>query len=655
MNSAQRQQWEEQLSTMIDPAKRVEILCSLAEAVNRNEPERALEYVREALALAESMDSDYWRGMSLYWYSSIYLGIRNAKDALVYAQQAHGLFENLGDQLMIYRCKVRIASAYLLPEQAPRAIRILEECQVFFRDNNDALWESYTLMIMGGSFRRIRDHIAALRCLIAALEINEKIGDKINAGLCYNHLGMVYSELNYTEEAQKASLRYLDIMRELGDTRGEMFAFNQLGKLASEQRQFEKAFSYLAEAEKLSVQYSYYRAEIYRNFVSVYLRMGEWDKAVEYGLKALEYCADGRNQHLLPMLYQQIGSAYSHGYKPGPGKEYLMKALEYAGKTKDLNIQLNCYRGLTYVYQDLGEADEVIRCYEEMLRLKDAINNRDKQHIIGEMKTKFEVESTEREKELLQSKNDELSAALAEVQRLNDRLTRLNNEKNEVLGVVAHDLKSPLSGVKMVSSLLKEHHDHLPKEELYHQLDTIERTSDRMLNIATSLLKAQMLEDNDLYDTVEPVHIGALVAAILERYGSAMEQKGISLNFEVPGAESPVVCNRDGLEQVVENLVSNAVKFTPYGRKITVRIKQKKQDRVIEVEDEGPGINPKEKKRLFGKFARLSTRPTGGESTTGLGLWIAKKTMEAMHGKIWYAAAPGGGARFCISISSHSL
>ncbi len=102
--------------------------------------------------------------------------------------------------------------------------------------------------------------------------------------------------------------------------------------------------------------------------------------------------------------------------------------------------------------------------------------------------------------------------------------------------------------------------------------------------------------------------------------------------------------------QVIDNLISNALKYSPFDTTITIRVKAKSDNVRLEVEDEGPGISEEEMPKLFGKFARLSAQPTGGEHSTGLGLSIVKKMVEAMNGKVWCESEPGKGATFIVEL-----
>jgi signal transduction histidine kinase len=106
--------------------------------------------------------------------------------------------------------------------------------------------------------------------------------------------------------------------------------------------------------------------------------------------------------------------------------------------------------------------------------------------------------------------------------------------------------------------------------------------------------------------------------------------------------------------QVIDNIISNAVKYSPQEKNITIRLQSRAGVVRVEVQDEGEGISPEDMQKLFGKFVRLSARPTGGEHSTGLGLSIVKKMVEAMSGRVWCESEVGKGATFIVELPTSS-
>jgi len=168
-----------------------------------------------------------------------------------------------------------------------------------------------------------------------------------------------------------------------------------------------------------------------------------------------------------------------------------------------------------------------------------------------------------------------------------------------------------------------------------------------------------------------PCKVGVLAEAIVENYQARAAAKNITLRYEQPaamqgrdsagrGAPQPmVIADAVLLPQVLDNLVSNAVKYSPHGKNVFIRILPQAPNSQfsgnqattrIEVQDEGPGLSAPDKEKLFEKFTRLSARPTGGEYTTGLGLSIVKKMVEAMNGRVWCESEFGKGATFIVEL-----
>jgi signal transduction histidine kinase len=144
------------------------------------------------------------------------------------------------------------------------------------------------------------------------------------------------------------------------------------------------------------------------------------------------------------------------------------------------------------------------------------------------------------------------------------------------------------------------------------------------------------------------------VEAVVDQYRQPAEAKQITLHFSNEAPENVVSADEQALMQVLENLVSNAVKYSPHGKQAFVRILRNGDAVRIEIQDEGEGISEEDMKKLFGKFARLTARPTGGEHSTGLGLSIVKRMVEAMNGKVWCESELGKGSTFIVELTNTS-
>lgn len=253
----------------------------------------------------------------------------------------------------------------------------------------------------------------------------------------------------------------------------------------------------------------------------------------------------------------------------------------------------------------------------------------------------------------LRQRNEELEREVgvrtAELHEKNEFLEALNIEKNEFLGIAAHDLKNPLSGIQGTAQFLLEFEQEISQDERRQFLSTIFASSERMFELIKNLLDVNALETGVIQLRLVSFDLNAPLNHILDQYSTPAEKKGITIHYAYE-AESIALADERATMQVIENLVSNAVKYSPHGKNIFIRIKALNQSVRIEIQDEGPGISEEDMRKLFSKFARLTAQPTGDEHSTGLGLSIVKKLVEVMNGKVWCESELGKGAMFVVEL-----
>ena len=254
-------------------------------------------------------------------------------------------------------------------------------------------------------------------------------------------------------------------------------------------------------------------------------------------------------------------------------------------------------------------------------------------------RTLKESESTlQRENVLLASYQRELEAKNRELEAINER-------KNELLGIAAHDIRSPLTVIELYSTLLEERLGERDAESRKFT-STIRRTTQKILALVGDLLDYAAIENGTLSLQRQPVRLRPLVEEALEPHVALARTKGIDVRLE-PGDDPPVVsADPQRIEQVLTNLVSNAVKFSGRGTAVTVRILARGDEAGIAVRDEGPGIAAEEIPRIFAPFHRAATKGTAGEGSTGLGLAIVQKITDAHGGRIEVESVPGKGSTF---------
>lgn len=280
----------------------------------------------------------------------------------------------------------------------------------------------------------------------------------------------------------------------------------------------------------------------------------------------------------------------------------------------------------------------------------------------------------------LEQQHRDLRMASVEIQTQNAQLQAVSEERLMILGMVSHDLKNPLTAIQGLAEAMTE--VELSVEEYKEYAEVILDSSYRMNTLLRGFLDLSRLESGTVRLESVQFNILAIIEALVEQYKHIAAKKRITIKLEPEREEDNfyIYADEAATQQIIENLLSNAVKYSPHGTTVKVRVGVEQNlnggavlfkedlDRLdeitdesrhsfvrVEVIDEGPGLSTEDKLKLFGKFARLSARPTGGEESTGLGLAIVKTLVETMNGRIWCESELGNGAKFIVELPSQNM
>jgi two-component system, OmpR family, sensor kinase len=246
--------------------------------------------------------------------------------------------------------------------------------------------------------------------------------------------------------------------------------------------------------------------------------------------------------------------------------------------------------------------------------------------------------------------NNELTNMQRELSKKNRELDLLNEQKNKFLGIAAHDLRNPLGILIGFSELMLNMPEDLDVKEQRDLLERIHKTATFMLKMVNELLDVASIESGKLNLTLEAESINALVREIISMQQLLAREKKIELLFHPIEKDIVVTVDRGKIEQVLANLISNALKFSNPKTTIVVSVMEEAGEVRILVADQGHGIAEEELNHLFQYFQRTSTQSTSGERSTGLGLAIAKKIIEAHGGTIGVESIQGKGSTFFFTL-----
>jgi signal transduction histidine kinase len=246
----------------------------------------------------------------------------------------------------------------------------------------------------------------------------------------------------------------------------------------------------------------------------------------------------------------------------------------------------------------------------------------------------------------------QLKLLLTHKQILLAELSQADSAKNRFLGMAAHDLRNPLASIRGLAEFLLDGSAgqlNPAQDELVH---LIQETCKIMESVVNDLLDWATIEAGELKLEPKPIHLNELLVKSVRFNGMTADRKKTRIMLSET-REAPLIrVDENRTRQVIDNLLSNAIKYSPAGSTIHVvhQFDPAKNHQIVRVRDQGPGIPQEELGRLFTDFGRLSTRPTGGEPSTGLGLAICRKIVESHHGTIEAENLPSGGCEFRVCL-----
>lgn len=482
---------------------------------------------------------------------------------------------------------------------------------------------------------------------------------------------MYMENLDVSLEYLKASLL---IEEKINNVRAIAKVYNNIAAVKSSQKKYEEAAQYLLQSLAIDEQLQNKKgmATVFGNLGDMYIFLGEYDTALEYLLRALAIETEMENKRGIGLRMVSIGACYHRRNMfdddQVAAEEYLLKGTQISEEMGNKQHLISCYEQLAKLYEFQNRLAESIKYYKLYFEVEKEVRNIEAQKKGNQIE--LIIKNSEKEKELAIEKaraeekefmideltraNLSLSQTIERVELLNEQLHKANEAKNDIIGVVAHDLKNPLTSIMLNVETIKKFGSKLSESESEKILSGILNTTKRMNAIITGLLDLNALESGRINIILQPISIVKSIKTVLKEYVSKASEKSIilvtNLSENIPTVYADIV----SVEQIIDNLVSNAIKYSPLNSKVYIEVINDINSVKLYVRDEGQGIKQSERDKLFGKFQKLSAKPTAGEHSTGLGLSVAKMLTEQMSGTLWCESVEGEGATFILELPVYS-
>lgn len=583
---------------------------------------------------------------------------RDAVRALVCARKALYLADSLGFRFGIGKAHLRMGIVMWMQGFYEESVEYNFKSLTVWNELKDTLNIARALGGIGANYRKLNNYAKAKEYYTQALTLSTRTHDKQGMESMLNNLGVLYFGEDKFDSALVYWQRALEIDVELGDSASIALVSANVAWAFNNQGNQELALRFAEDALRIAQNIGDKRDEAlaYHVLAQIYIGLFEYAEAEGYEQDALRLAEEIKSQEIMRWTYESLSLIAERMNRPIDALRYYkefkefsdsMHTAETAERTAVLTTQFRDEDRLKEIAQLRANAAQEAKLRNVLIAgvallfafLVLAVNR-------YQYKRRTQDELLRRQ-EILDVQAREIELANTQFAEQNEQLKLLNEEKNEMLGIVAHDLKNPIGAVRSYAELMT--FAEISSQEAKQVGESIITTSNRMLELVNNLLDANAIESGKMKFDMAVFEAGPIVEMLVGEMAEKATAKDIALHYETVGTSSMLVnADESAFTQIIENILSNAVKYSPYGKNVWVRTSADEAMVRIDIQDEGPGFTDEDKEKLFGKFARLSAKPTGGEHSTGLGLSIVKKLVELMHGKVRCESETGRGATFIL-------
>ncbi len=637
------------LKTAPDTAK-ISILIQLCKNSRYNDSEKSLSYGQKALALAKKLHAEEKTAKALINLSTTLRNQSEYAEALDKAFEALKIYQSLSHQQGV----------------------------------GDALFTIGSLYDFQGNYAQAMDYLSQSLNIYLQLDIPEDIA------MAYNSIGIIYENEKNDSMALSYYHKAMDIYDKMQNPADKPRTLNNIGLVLLRQDKYTEALDCFTEALKIiEKEHNQYGIALLTNNIGItHKDLGEYDKALAHFRKALKLQETLDDKFGMAIALNNMGE--THHFKQNHAKaiDFSQQSLELAQSIGAKEVAKRASETLTKIYRHQKNYRKAFEYQTLYMQYKDSLFNESKERDIGRLEANIALQLQQSENELLlkdnqlqqetirqqriivvsiflflvllgalaiilyrsnrqkQKSNHLISQKNQELIEKNEALEELNREKNSLMGIVAHDLKAPLHKINGLVQLLPIAGQLNEEQNSYAKImREVVRNGSELIN---GLVEMDEFSSSNIAPAQKPVRLHSFIELLIQTHQPSACQKEIDIHF--PPSENGLTLHTDEsfLMRIMDNLLSNAIKFSTSGRNIYVSYAQNNAHTEIIVKDEGPGISAEDQKKMFKKFQRLSARPTGGESSSGLGLSITKVLVEKLGGKITVDSELGKGTAFCV-------
>ncbi|TVR29059.1 MAG: tetratricopeptide repeat protein [Balneolaceae bacterium] len=687
------------LRTYVNPAilelSTVESIIDLSDMlVAEGSSAEAKEWLLLGLEVATRIENNSGKYRTLTRLGDLYLFWEKPDSAAVFIDNAAIYVSNPDQQLENYGQKGTSFSMkrqfVLASEQYERAITLADSL-------GDARYVAGLNMILGNIYSQLDDNFNALRSYYDAVEFAEINRDSLLMATGNNNVGHKFFQIGSDEQAEYYLLRSETVSREIGSLQDLRRSILNLGNLYSKVGDYDKAEKYYTEALELarSADDRIGQVRIFYNIGLMESRKKNYGEASGLFNLSLE---ESQKINYIQGVFSSatgLGNLEMEQGNVSRALRWYYRANRALEEDQYTSLRLVSYQNLYNAYKEEGNFNSSLKWLESYNDLTEDLSASEKSRLLAEYEALFNLQQSKQESEILQARqletearleyqrninmivfgmvilllftafflirtsrkrdemnqelkktNEQLNEMNLKVKHQNEELAQINEIKNKLFAIIAHDLRGPLSSLQSLLYLIRDHDlSESEMDEISSMLEKNLQENSSMMDNLLAWAKAQM---NGIQLNKREFALKLGIKSVIDQIKFQAEGKGVTLETNLPD-EIEVVADYDMIKLVVRNLIANAIKFSKTGGVINVEACEKGDFYEVKVIDNGVGIKKEDQDKIFSK-AHFTSRGTENEKGSGLGLMLCKEFIETHGGKLWFESEVGKGTTFIFTI-----
>ena len=560
---------------------------------------KALGFLKKCLVVFQSQEKLKELATTHNDIGIAYHRLDQTSDAFIHFEKSASLYLGFGYKLLYAKVILNLGNCYELLGNFQKSMELLREAQMISIENNDKVLESRVANNLGVIYKEARKYDLALDNFYKSIEFKRASKDELSLANTLTNLCDVFIAKKEYAEALNCLEESLAIYEKLGDKYGISYNKMQLASVLNKGDDWKKSLPHAETALAISSEQGIKRIQAFSlsEIAQYYIKDGNTDKAYQYFEEAVKIISTTK-------LYKLIAEFQ----------------LELSNIHKNRNEMKEAYDHFILYHEYLTKEIEELKLME-----------------IRNLQTIHTLEQSKMEAEIERLKNKELLSALNTAESEMSKAKEDNMMKTELLGMASHELMNPLNGIIGFADLIKVFKTNADEVEVF--ANNISKSSNQMVKLIKDLLEIAALEHGKLHFDKTPTNLNALIRKTTDKLKLMANRKHMSFVFELE-ENAEILADKNRMEEVFGNLIYNAIKYSLPGNNIVLKSYLVPGNIIrTEIIDNGLGLSEDDKLNLFKKFKKLSAQPTGGESSTGLGLSITQSIVELHQGKIGATSA----------------